>query len=72
MKLEPRRITSQGAIADLVGELQSLHLERKIKLKKGSFSLGTFIDVEFTMNGERWRLHGVNDVRGEVSLDRIS
>jgi hypothetical protein len=72
MKLEPRTVTSQGAIADLVAELQSLHLERKIKLKKGSFSLDTFIDVEFTLNGERWRLHGVNDVRGEVSLDRIS
>jgi hypothetical protein len=72
MELKPKKLNSQSDVEALISDLQAMQVAREIKLTRGSLSLGAIIDAEFTANGQRWRVHGVNDVHGGVTLDRIS
>ena len=73
MKLTETTITSKIQLDDILDSLNSMRLNREIKLIRGNFDSGTsIIDAEFKIKGtiEVWCIYCVNDGHGGGTLSK--
>ena len=74
VEIKNMSISDSDMLNALVSKLSGMQLSGDIKLVRGSFSLGSIVEVEFIVKstGERWLLHCLNDgPMGGGSLQKL-